>query len=96
MLLASGGMLTGYDAKTGKKLWEKDFEPKFDAVAQPGGQAVYLIGEEGKGLVVEPADKGCKEVGRADLGEACVASPAFQDGRIYLRGEETPVLHRHK
>ena len=27
-------------------------------------------------------------MGEANLGEPCVASPAFQDGRIYLRGEK--------
>jgi outer membrane protein assembly factor BamB len=30
----------------------------------------------------------CKELARCELGEDCYASPAFADGRIYIRGLE--------
>jgi len=67
------------------------------------GNRVYLFGElekegeedeEGnplqfcKSWVVEPNRKGCKVVAEGRLDEGCVASPAFQDGRIYVRGEK--------
>ena len=29
-----------------------------------------------------------KELGKCELGEECYASPAFADGRIYIRGAE--------
>ena len=35
-----------------------------------------------------------KELGKCELGEECLASPAFADGRIYIRGGQEPVLHR--
>ncbi len=86
VLLESSGTLTSYDAKTGKKLWEKDLEG--NCKASPGlvGKNVYLLSEEGKMWIVEPGPKGFKEIGTAELGEACTASPAFHNGRIYLRG----------
>ncbi len=88
LLLTSGGMLTCYDAKTGKKLWAEDFEAVFKASPSLAGKYVYLVSDEGKVWVVEPGPTGCKKVSQANLGEPCVASPAFQDGRIYLRGKQ--------
>lgn len=86
VLLVSSGTLTSYEAKTGKKLWEKDLEGNCKASPGLAGKNVYLLSEEGKMLIIEPGPKGFKEVGTAELGEACTASPAFHNGRIYLRG----------
>ena len=88
LLLTSGGMLTCYDAKGGKKLWAEDFEAVFKASPSLAGKYVYLVSDEGKVWVVEPGPTGCKKVSQANLGESCTASPAFQDGRIYLRGKQ--------
>ena len=38
--------------------------------------------------IVQPTREECKQIGQAELGEECVTSPAFQDGRIYIRGNE--------
>jgi outer membrane protein assembly factor BamB len=66
------------------------------------GNRVYVFGEldkedeedeEGnpvtycKSWVVEPGREGCKVVAEGQLDEGCVSSPAFQDGRIYIRGK---------
>jgi outer membrane protein assembly factor BamB len=88
-LLASEGTLTCYDAKKGDKLWEKDFETAtFAASPSLVGNRLYLIGTEGKSWIVEPGKEEAKIVGQADVGENCVATPAFQDGRMYLRGKD--------
>jgi outer membrane protein assembly factor BamB len=87
-LLASYGILTCYDAKTGKMLWDKEFDnATFTSSPSLVGNRLYLIGRE-KSYVVEPAREGCKPISEAALGEECVTSPAFQDGRFYLRGKE--------
>jgi outer membrane protein assembly factor BamB len=88
LLLTSSGTLTSYDAKTGKKLWEKDFEASFKASPTLVGKSVYLLGDEGKAWVVEPGPSDCKVIAEANVGEPCAASPAFQDGRIYIRGKQ--------
>ncbi len=88
ILLTSSGMMTCYGAKNGKKLWEHDFEVNFKASPSLVGKNVYVISDEGKGWVVEPGATGAKVVAESNLGEPCVASPAFQDGRIYLRGKK--------
>ncbi|OHB72445.1 MAG: hypothetical protein A2V70_14525, partial [Planctomycetes bacterium RBG_13_63_9] len=87
-LLASFGVLTCYDATSGELLWEKEFDASFASSPSLVGNRLYLVGDEGKTWIVEPGRQQCKDVGEADLGESCVTSPAFQDGRVYLRGEK--------
>jgi outer membrane protein assembly factor BamB len=93
-LLTSGGTLTCYDAKTGKKLKDMDIESPFKASPSLVGKYLYLVGDEGKVFVVEADPARWKLVAKpatyemvavSDMKEPCSASPAFQDGRIYLR-----------
>ena len=90
LLLASYGALACYDRTEGgeEPLWEEDFESIFAASPSRVGDRVYLISDEGKGWVIRPNDTGCERLAENDLGERCFASPAFQSGRIYIRGEE--------
>lgn len=89
LLLSTPGTLTAYDAANGKKLWEQDFESQFKASPSLVGKRLYLIGDEGKSWIVEPGKKECKEIGTGSLGEEkCTASPAFRNGRMFLRTEK--------
>ncbi len=85
-LLTSFGTLTCYDARKGGVLWAEDLATDFAASPSLVGSRLYLVSKTGKSFLVEPTRKGCKRVAEGDLGERCVTSPAFQDGRIYLRG----------
>jgi outer membrane protein assembly factor BamB len=87
-LLDSYGLLTCYDIKTGELLWEEEFDSNFTSSPSLAGGLVYLVGDKGKSFVVEPSRDGAKVVGEGDLGEPCVTSPAFQEKRIFLRGEK--------
>ena len=88
LLLSSYGILTCYDKKQGgDPLWEDDFDAKFKSSPSLAGGRVYLLSEDGKAWIVEPTPARCKRIAEADLGEKCVSSPAFQDGRIYIRGD---------
>ncbi len=102
-LLMTYGTLTCYEAQTGNVLWTKDFDQvQFIASPSWADGRVYLLGQidtdqkdaEGnprqqtKAWVLEPTDTEAKEVGQGLLDEGCVASPAFQPGRIYIRGKE--------
>jgi outer membrane protein assembly factor BamB len=88
LLLTSFGTLTCYDAVKGDMLWAEDFNTDFSTSPSLVGKRVYLVAKSGKTLIVEPTRAKCMRVGQSDLGEACVSSPAFQDGRIYLRGKD--------
>ncbi len=87
LVLTTDGLLTCYDAKDGKKLWDKELEEEFFASPSFVGEKVYLL--SGKGvLIVADISGGYKDVARSELGEKCFASPGFADGRIYIRGEK--------
>ena len=87
-VVTTSGTLTAYDAKAGKKLW--DHELGFDVNATPAiaGGRLLIIGSKGRCLVVE-AGAQFKEIAQFDLAETVFASPAFAQGRIYVRGART-------
>ena len=82
------GTITCYDAKKGDVLWEEEIEADFTSSPSLVGNRVYLFSKKGKGWILEPTREACKHVAETGLGEACVTSPALQDGRIYIRGNE--------
>jgi len=84
--LMSEGEFSCLDAKTGKRLWHKDFEASFYSSPAMAGDRIYLISRKGKVYVVGTGRE-LKELARADLGERCDTSPAFASGRIYIRGK---------
>ena len=90
LLLASYGTLTCFDVKQGgEPLWEEDFEDaNFTSSPSLVGKYVYLFDEDGRTWIIEPTKDECKRIAEASLGERCVTSPAFQDGRLYIRGEK--------
>ncbi len=86
-LLTTDGLLTCYQVADGKKAWEHDIGLMFNASPGIVGNKLYLFSTKGVGIIIEigPA---FKEVGRNELGEAVHASPAFQAGRMYVRGKK--------
>ena len=86
-LLTSEGKLTCYKVKDGTKVWDKDLKENFQASPGLVGNRLYLLSEKGIMFIVE-AGMEYKEIAKCELGEDCHASPAFADGRIYIRGQE--------
>jgi outer membrane protein assembly factor BamB len=89
-LLATWGALTAFDAESGEMLWEQDFDATFTSSPSWAAGRVYLFSDEGKGWIIGPSreEDRVEVVAENDLGERCVTCPAFQDGRLYIRGEE--------
>lgn len=83
--LTTSGMLTCFEAKDGKKLWEHDFEFECHASPTIAGGRVYFIGQKGMAVAVE-AGRQFKEVFRTDMGDEFHASPAIAQDQIVLRG----------
>jgi outer membrane protein assembly factor BamB len=86
-LLQTYGLMTCYDVKTGKIVWENDFAETFKASPSLVGDNVFLLTDDGLMIIIK-LDRQVKEVGRYELGEKTNCSPAFLDGRIYIRGKE--------
>lgn len=84
-ILASDGRTTCLDARTGEKMWEQDLEVSFYSSPSLAGERVYLIGRLGEVFVLA-ADRQFRPLATGHVGEECDTSPAFADGRIYVRG----------
>ena len=83
--IETGGKLTCFDAKTGQVAYEKDFQEQFNASPSLCAGKLWLLSLKGRMFVCE-AGRQFKLLATNPLGEAAYASPAFQDRRIYLRG----------
>jgi len=81
----SYGMVACYDSKTGEIYWEEDFDNTIYSSPLISENKVYLIDKSGITHIFE-MDKEFKLISRPNLGERIVCTPAFGDGRIYLRG----------
>ena len=89
-LLDSGGLMTCYDVKTGKKLWEHEDEKNpAHYLASPSlvGDKILVFTDKGVAQYFAVGPK-AKELGRCELGEKLMASPAFVDGRMILRSDK--------
>ncbi len=81
----SYGVVVCYDAKTGEKYWEKEFDNTIYASPIISEGKVYLIDKKGV-MHIFKVDKEFVPIAEPTLGEKAVCSPAFANGRIYLRG----------
>lgn len=78
-------MATCHDAKNGGKQWEHDFDEPCNASPSIAGNRLILITNKGTLIAIEAARE-FKELARLPLGEKVFASPAFAQGRVFVRG----------
>ncbi len=86
-LLATEGWLSCYKLSDRKKAWEENMKEYFIASPSLVGKNLYLLSEKGVMFIIEAGPE-YKQLAKSELGEGCHASPAFADGRIYIRGLE--------
>ncbi len=84
-LLATEGLLSCYKVSDGTKMWEHDFLEYFRASPSLVGDKVYLLSEKGVMFIIQAGPE-YRQLAKCTLGEECYASPAFADGRIFIRG----------
>ncbi len=83
--LSTPGTVTCFDARDGKKLWERDLGMECHASPMIAGSRVFLVATQGVLIEIDAA-RVFKEIARRDLDEKIYASPAFARGNIFLRG----------
>lgn len=97
-LIDSGGTLTCYDAKDGKKMWQHELGEECSASPSIVGNHLYVFTTKGTMAVFE-VGRAFKSLASSALGEQVMASPAFAHDRIFVRsarrlicigGESTP------
>lgn len=84
-LLESADLLSCCSLETGEKLYEHEFKGDFRASPSVVSDKLYILDMKGV-MHIGQAGAEYKELGKCELGEECYASPAFADGRIYIRG----------
>lgn len=87
LILPSGyGIVDCLSAKTGKVVWEHEFDKGFYSSPILVNDRVYIIDRSGVMRVFRMDDK-FELLGTSGIGEAANATPAFVGDRIYIRGE---------
>jgi outer membrane protein assembly factor BamB len=81
----SYGVVACYDPQTGDKFWEYELDYSIYASPLITEDKVYLTDRNGTTHIFK-ADKELNVIGTPELGEKVVCTPAFSDGRIYIRG----------
>jgi len=84
-LLSTYGYLTCLNTQTGEMLWEQQLEGSFKASPVVAGDRLYLLGDDGKMLVLRPGSS-FELLGEGTVGEGCEATPAFAPERMFIRG----------
>ena len=83
----SYGTIACVKTADGTTVWTEETDAGFYASPILAGAAVYFVDMKGVTTIIEPADT-FKQLHRNALGESVVSTPAFADGRIYLRGRK--------
>jgi outer membrane protein assembly factor BamB len=86
-LATSYGTVACYDAVSGQKYWDKDLGGNIFSSPVIADGKVYIIDRTGVAHIIQ-ADKEFRLVGEPKLGESTVCTPAFTNGRIYIRGDQ--------
>jgi outer membrane protein assembly factor BamB len=81
----SSGTIMCFDLKNGAKVWEHALSVEVHSTPAIAGNRLYVVCNDGNTVVAE-VGREYKEVARNKLDDKFVASPAFVQGRIYLRG----------
>jgi outer membrane protein assembly factor BamB len=85
--VSDGGVLTCFEATTGKVHWSEKLNAHFSASPMFAAGKIYLQSEEGVGFVL-PAGKEFHKPTQNDLGERSLASYAAADGALFIRTEK--------
>ena len=92
------GALTVYGAANGERLDQKRLgggSAGFVASAVAGDGKIFFTDEDGVTYVVR-AGKEIEVLGKGDLGEVTLASPAIADGGLYFRTRDHVIAVRSK
>lgn len=87
LLLTTDGTVTCYDVKNGKKVWDHSFGATFRSSPVIVGNHAYILDSEGTMHIINMS-RSFNEISKQSIGENTSATPAYADGRIYIRTEK--------
>ena len=84
--VSDAGIATCADARTGKVHWTERLGGDFSASPLAAEGRIYFLNESGVGFAVKAA-KTFELLGKNEIGERTLASPAVIDGALFVRSE---------
>ncbi len=88
--VASYGVVTCLDIKSGELLWTHDYKKNIYASPILSGKNIYLLDRNGT-MHIFSAAKEFKSIADLPLGRKAAATPVIIDGRIYVRMEKSLI-----
>jgi outer membrane protein assembly factor BamB len=82
------GTVTCYEIASGEELWQEETDLELYASPSLVGDQLLLVSSEGLLMTIQ-AGREYAAVGEFDIGERVMASPAFQDGMMYIRSMQS-------
>lgn len=82
------GILTCFEARTGRLKWRKRLEGKYTASPVSAEGRIYFTNEAGQTTVIDAAHEEYTELARNELGEDVYVSPSIAQGRLFLRSSK--------
>lgn len=86
-IATSYGVLVCYDGKTGEQYWEHDIGNTIYSSPVTADGKLFMMDNDGVMRIYE-LGKELKLIAENALGEEAGTTPAFSDGRLYIRGNE--------
>jgi len=83
--VSSMGMVECLQTSDGKQLWETNLDTEVQASPGIAGDRLFVLAKNGD-LAMLRAARETQQIGRIQLPDKFIASPAFAGGRIFLRG----------
>lgn len=87
-LLNNAGVLICADPNTGETKWQQRLEGPFSASPIAAAGHLVFFNEHGLGQVVKLGGEKGEIVGKGDLGETILGTPAVSNGAIYVRSDK--------
>ena len=87
IICTSYGVIACYDTKSGEMYWEDDVGTTLYSSPVTADGKLFIMDNNGV-MHVYGMGKELKKISENDLGEQSGPTPAFADGRIYIRGEK--------
>lgn len=87
VIATSYGVLVCYDLKTGEKYWEHDVGKTLYSSPMIADGKIFMMDNDGV-MRIYQFGKEMKLIAENKLGEHAGTTPAFADGKIYIRGDK--------
>jgi outer membrane protein assembly factor BamB len=82
------GVLSCVNPEEGKTLWQLRLKGPFSGSPVAAGKHLYYFNEAGLGQVIDSGGAEGKIVGKVDLGETILSTPAISNGALFVRSDE--------